>query len=132
MRVKAGQNVGWEPAFTLVEMLIVLALLGLAFIPMLSGLVSGLRVGKYVDGSVRAMQLAETKMEELRGRNFAAIIAEIRTAVPNTSPFEREVLVTSVNSTLKDVEVKVYWPEREGEEQYALRTYVSSFEVGGP
>ena len=119
-------------AFSLVELLIVLALLGIAFFPLLETVTNGLRAGQSVDQSGQALRIAEQKIEAIRGTAFSAIASEQKGAVTGASSFQRQVVVSNTSATLKDVSVLVTWGGQGSGESVSLQTYVSSYEAVSP
>ena len=109
--------------FSLLEVLIATLLVGVGIFAIMEAFNRGyLGVGEAEDYSM-AVSLAEEKMEELRDQTFANVISSAKAAVTGFSSFQREVIVTNVNSQLKKVEVKTYWAVPNGEKNVNLTTY---------
>ena len=106
-------------------MLIVIALFSAAAVSLLQMFSISLYGGAENENTIVTTALAQEKMEELRNKPYASVSAEARAQVPDYTFFDREVLVTTPISNLKQVTVNVYWKERSGDVKISLVTYVS-------
>ncbi len=111
--------------FTLLEILLTLALVALGFTALIQAVSAGLFAGGANENELVASALASEKIEEMRSRNYSAIVTEARTAVSSFPAFERETLVSTLSGSLKQVSVNVYWYSKSGELNTGLVTYVS-------
>lgn len=73
-----------------------------------------------------ANNLAQEKMEEVRNKTYSSIANEAKAAVTGFPVFQREVVVTTPQSNLKQVHVNVYWFNKSSELSTSLVTYVSN------
>jgi type II secretory pathway pseudopilin PulG len=114
------------PGFALLEFILALILLGTVLVTLLSALQSGLGAASDHESILVATRLAGEKIEEARNKSYSAVSSESRAAVSGYSPFEREVEVTTPQTDLKQVTVRVYWASGGDELQVSLVTYVSN------
>ena len=96
-----------------------------ASVVLLQALTTGLFAGRENENEAAAVGLAQEKMEEMRNETFAGVASESRAAVSGFSPYEREVVVSTVQTGLKQVTVNVYWQSKSAELSSNLVTYVS-------
>ena len=122
--VKVGAR-SFTRGFTLIEVLIVIALFSTGAVALLQIFSMTLYGGAENENTIVTTALAQEKMEELRNKPYASVSAEARAQVPDYTFFDREVLVTTPISNLKQVTVNVYWKERSGDVKISLVTYVS-------
>jgi len=122
--VKVGAR-SFTRGFTLIEVLIVIALFSTGAVALLQIFSMTLYGGAENENTIVTTALAQEKMEELRNKPYASVLAEARAQVPDYTFFDREVLVTTPISNLKQVTVNVYWKERSGDVKTSLVTYVS-------
>ncbi|MBU0672467.1 MAG: hypothetical protein KJ732_05520 [Candidatus Margulisbacteria bacterium] len=114
--------------FTLFELIITISFILLALIPLLNALSSTLAVSSESHSDIMAINLAQTKMEEIRSLAYAGIASEAKAAVSSFPAFQREVIVTTPNADLKKVVVLVYWTPSGGvEEIVSFETYIANF-----
>lgn len=112
--------------FTLIELLIVIAMFCVGTVVLLDMFSIGLFAGGENANTIIATALAKDKMESIRNTAYAAITDEAKAPVGGYASFQREVLVTTPQTGLKEVTVNVYWPERSGETMISLVTYAAS------
>ena len=114
--------------FTLFELIITISFILLALIPLLNALSSTLAVSSESHSDIMAINLAQTKMEEIRSLAYAGIASEAKATVAGFPAFQREVIVTTPNADLKKVVVLVYWTPSGGvEEIVSFETYIANF-----
>ena len=114
--------------FTLFELLITIFLIVSALFPLLSFLSSSLAVSGSSESEMVALNLAQAKMEELKSLSFGLITSESKASVPGYPGHQREVLVSTPASSLKDIMVYVYWtPSGGSEEHVSFESYVANF-----
>lgn len=112
--------------FTLIEILIVIALFAAGAVVLLQILSTGIYGSVENENTVLATALAQVKMEEMRNVPYASIVPEARTIAGSPyALFDREVLVLGVKPNLKQVTVNIYWRQRSGDVKISLVTYVS-------
>lgn len=80
-------------------------------------------VGEVEDYTL-ALSLTQEKMEEIRDTAFSSVASSPKAAVSGFSDFKQEVIVTSPQTTLKQVVVLTYWDVPKGEKSVSLTTYV--------
>ena len=112
--------------FTLIEILIVIVLFATGAVVLLQIFGVGLYGCAENENMIVATALAQVKMEEIRNEPYDSIAAEARAQIPNYTLFEREVLVTTPRTNIKQVTVTVYWPESSGDATISLVTYISN------
>ena len=117
--------VGKPAGFTLFEMVLVIALVTTASVALLQALGTGLFAGRENENETVAANLAQEKIEELRKKSFSGISSETRAAVSGFSPYEREVVVSTVQTGLKQATVNVYWTSKSATLSSSLVTYAS-------
>jgi prepilin-type N-terminal cleavage/methylation domain-containing protein len=104
---------GKEKGFTLVEVLIAVMVLAIAFLAMYQMQAMAVRGNETGNQVTIATMLAQDKMEEIRNTNYDDVTnlnfpAENYGMVPNFPQFRREVAVTE-NGRVKTVRVTVLW-----------------------
>ena len=125
---KIMQNAPRKKGFTLIEVLITLVILVVVFFPLLQIISRALIASGESENTIIAMSLARAKIENIKNLDFVSIGAEGRSAVPNFSAFEREVIVNSLYNELKEVETIVYWQSTDGSElNVSLITLITSY-----
>ena len=115
-----------QSGFTLLEVLltVVLIVVGFAFISQAIG--QSLFAGSENENVLVATFLAQNKMEELRNTSYAGVANQAKVVVSGYSVFQREVVVTTPQTDLKQVSVNVYWFSKASELNISLVTYVSN------
>lgn len=96
-------------AFTLLEVLLVLIVVVIAFFPLIQTLASGLLAGEEMKNTNTAILIAQKKIEELKNGSYGAISTEALATVEGYSAFERQVTVTTPLVKLKNVLVTLTW-----------------------
>jgi len=110
------------------EVLLVIIILAAVFFPMLQMLSSGLLVSSEVKGTNKAIILAQKKIEEIRNSAFSAISSEAKAIISEDPAYQRQVIVATPSTNLKNVKVIVSWSPGEGSETcITIETYVSNF-----
>jgi Tfp pilus assembly protein PilV len=115
--------------FTLLEVLLVIIMLMLVFIPLLQMLATGMSASEEVKSTNTAVMLAQKKLEEIRNiSSWGSITAESLTALSPTYPaYSRQVSVTDLGN-LKDVRVMVYWGTGgQKADSISIETYISNY-----
>lgn len=112
--------------FTLFEVLLTLFLITSGFVALSSAFSLGLFASGNSENLLVGTQLAQEKMEEIRNKTYANVVSESRAAVTGFTLFEREVVVTTPQTDLKQVSVNVYWFNKKDELNAQMVTYVSN------
>ena len=104
---------GKEKGFTLVEVLIAVMVLAVAFLAMYQMQAMAVRGNETANQVTIATMLAQDKMEEIKNTNYDDVTnlnfpTENYGMVPNFPQFRREVAVTE-NGRVKTVRVTVLW-----------------------
>ncbi len=118
MRRKSG--------FTLLEILLTIILIVTAFSALSQAVSSGFFSASENENDLVAVHLAQEKMEELRNKSYSTVVNETKAVVSGFSAFQREVIVTTPQTNLKQVNVIVYWFSKASELNVNLVTYVSN------
>lgn len=111
--------------FTLLEIIISLAVLVVGVISLVSMFGSGFSMAGISEQSSTAVFLAQERMEQLRNETYANIINEARSAT-GFAFFDREVVISypeSPDTDIKQVTVTVYWTVKSGEGKIELVSY---------
>lgn len=114
-----------DKGFTLLEVLLAIVLLVTGTVFLLQVFTPGLFAGGENETELVAINLAQEKMEEIRNTVYANIASEARAVVAGSPVFEREVVVSVPQTSLKQATVKVYWSAKADELNMTLVTYVS-------
>ena len=112
--------------FTLLEVLLAILLFVSAFAVLAEAISAGLSAGGDNENSLIAANLASEKMEILKNTSYASIANETKAVVSGFASFQREVVVTTPVSNLKQTTVTVYWNHKSAEISYSLVTYFSN------
>jgi Tfp pilus assembly protein PilV len=113
---------------TLISSLILIVLVAIALIPLLRALSISLFVSGEIESNIIALNLAQGKLEEIRSLPYENISSEAKSQVPKYPRFQREVIVTTPQTNLKDIEVVVYWDLSGGAQQnVSFETYAANF-----
>lgn len=112
--------------FTLLEVLLAVLLITFSFAALSQAFSLGLFFSGDDESLLVANNLAQEKMEEIRNKIYSSIANEAKAAVTGFPVFQREVVVTTPQSSLKQVNVNVYWYNKSSELNTGLVTYVSN------
>lgn len=82
--------------------------------------------GVDVEATSISANLAQEKMESLKNTSFSSIANETRAVVSGFSSYEREVVVSTVATNLKQATVNVYKTVQGGDVTTTLVTYISN------
>ena len=115
-----------EKGFTLLEVLLAVLLVTIGFVTLSGAFSTGLFASGNNESLLLATHLAEEKIEEIRNHSHAGIANEARGAVSGFSAFDREVVVSTPITNLKQVSVNVYWKNKDDELSTSLVSYVSN------
>jgi Tfp pilus assembly protein PilV len=127
MRSKISLREG-SNGFTLLEVLLIIVILITVLFPLLQMLSSGLLVSDKVKGTNTAMTLAQEQMEAIKSSDFASISSESLTVITSYPAYSSQVIVSTPQTNLKDVQVIVYWNPMTGPQtSVSVETYISNF-----
>ncbi len=115
-----------QKGFTLFEVLLTILILTSALITLLQVFSTGLVAGGDNESILVGTALAQEKMEDIRNKSYASVVAETKAAVSGFPEFQREVLITTPQTNLKQVTVNVTWTIKAQELTTQLVTYVSN------
>lgn len=116
----------YKKGFTLIEILLAVSLIVLGVIAVISVMSSGISSDMTVEGQIKALNLAQEKIEEIKNTAYASVASESRAAVTGFSGYERE---TVVSGTPKQATVYVYWTYQGVQQTLSLVTLVT--DLGG-
>lgn len=89
-----------------------------------------LNTGLFVSGDneseLIAVNLVREKAEDIRNKTYANVVNEAKAVVSGFADFQRDVVVTTPQSNLKQVIITVYWNTQSAELNYSVVTYVSN------
>lgn len=112
--------------FTLLEVLLALVLLTTAILSLSEAFSGGLFLGSQNENDLVALSLAREKMETIRNTAYSSVADETKAVVTGFPAYQREVVVTTPQTDLKQVAVNVTWDDRSTELSTSLVTYVSN------
>ncbi len=114
-----------QKGFTLIEMLLVLALITVALLPLLSALSGTLIASSDNESTTIASGIAQAKMEEIQNTAYDNIVSSSKSPVPNYPAYMQEVQVAEPQVNLKDVNINIYWKTSSGSEKsFNLETLI--------
>ncbi len=120
---------GKADGFSLLEVLLVMIILIMVFIPLLQMLTNGMNASEEVKSTNTAVMLAQKKIEEIKNNSsWSSITAEsLITLSPTYPAYSRQVNVTDLGN-LKDVRVMVFWGTgSQKADGITIETYISNF-----
>ncbi len=98
-----------KKGFSLLEMLMVIVFVSVAFFSILQLFVTNLSAERETEGSLVAMNLASGRMERLFDTSFTYISSEATAEVAGFRGYFMSVAVTTREANLKDLKVNVSW-----------------------
>jgi type II secretory pathway pseudopilin PulG len=98
-----------EEAFTLIEVVASLIIIGVALVAILGMFYVGSKTGKMNEDRLIAYNLLQRKMEEVRAKSFTNIAGAINQNYSGFTDYTLDTTVTNISSNLKKVEVSVEW-----------------------
>ena len=111
-----------EKGISLLEMILVLMFVSIAFLSILYVFASTITASSDLEGEVTAINLANYKMEELINKSYSAITAEAKATVSGFSKYSRQVTISTAEAGLKRINVIVYWKVKAQEQSYTITT----------
>ena len=115
-----------KAGFTLVESMIAAVIFTVAIIAIIWAINAGIFAVSDVENVKSALNLAQAKMEEVKGTTYSGIANQSKAVVPGFAAFKQQVAVTTVNTGLEQVVVTVYWSPKGSETNIALTTLVAN------
>lgn len=115
-----------KKGFTLIEVMIATVLFTVGTVAIIWALNAGIFASGDVENTASALNLAQAKMEELKGTSFAGITGQAKAAVTGFPAFSQEVTVTNVQTDLKQIVVTIYWTTKHAETDIALTTLAAN------
>ena len=112
--------------FILLEVMIAAVVFTVAIIALVWALNAGIFAVSDAENVKSALNLAQAKMEEVKGSTYANILNQSKAAVPGFVVFQQQVAVTTVQTDLKQVVVTVYWTTKGSETNIALTTLAAN------
>jgi len=112
--------------FALLELLLTILLLTSGLVALFEAMSLGLFAAGDNENSLVALDLAAEKMEEIKGKSYASVADEAKALVSGFPVFQRDVTVSTPQTSLKEVTVTVYWNTKADELNVSLVTYVSA------
>jgi prepilin-type N-terminal cleavage/methylation domain-containing protein len=114
--------------FTLLELLLTVIIIVSALFPLLQILSKAILASAGTESEITALNLAQSRMEDLRNLAYGNISSETKASVAAFPNFKREVMVTTPRPNLKNVKVIVYWTLGGGSENnLSFESYVANF-----
>lgn len=115
-----------KAGFTLVEAMIATVIFTVAIISIIWAINAGIFAVSDAENEKSALNLAQAKMEEVKGTTYASIVNQSKAVVPGFTSFQQQVAVTAVQTDLKQVVVTVYWTVKGSETNIALTTLAAN------
>ena len=115
-----------KAGFTLVEAMIAAVILTVGVIAIIWALNAGIFAVSDAENVKLALNLAQAKMEEVKGSTYANILGQAKAVVPGWGAFQQQVAVTTVQTDLKQVVVTVYWTTKGSETNISLTTLAAN------
>ena len=112
--------------FTLLEIMLAVLILAISMVGLIWAINAGIFSSTDIDNVDLALNVAQSKMEEIKNTSYSSIASAVKSAVPGISGFQQSVNVTNVYTNLKQVDVTVYWSTRGAETNVSLSTYVAN------
>jgi len=114
-----------KSGFSLLEVLLAIVLFTVGFVAIARVFSTGLFAESDTEKVLVSTNLAQERIEQIRNLSYNNIVDEPKAAVSGFPIFGRQVIITYPQTNLKQIEVRVYYPTKPGENSIALYTYVS-------
>lgn len=122
LAIVRGSSAGFAGGFTLLEGVLAMAFIAIAIIPLLGSVSGSLVASQESQQELIALHLATAAIESSLLQSFDTVAAAAKTPVAAMPVFSREVTVTTLNATLKQVDVDVFWKGGGAETSVRLST----------
>ncbi|MCK8826653.1 type II secretion system GspH family protein [Natroniella acetigena] len=113
--------------FTVIELLIVIAVIGILLVPVANTVASTTEKLTTASLITEATGLAQLKLEKERSQEFEELTTTSRQSIDETSGYQYSVEVEEIKEDLKQIIVRVYWQE---ELKVELETFSSRLVEG--
>ncbi len=110
----------------MLEVILATAIAGIAIFALMEAFNRSYFGAGQVEDYTLALSLSQERMEQIRDTPYASVTSSARSPVTGFSEFERQVIVTTPQTDLKQVEVRTYWNVRNGENNVSLTTYAAN------
>ncbi|MBF0522287.1 MAG: hypothetical protein HQL24_04435 [Candidatus Omnitrophica bacterium] len=110
--------------FTLLELLLTVALLVVGVVSVVSALSAGVTTDQSVEGQAIALTLAQEEMETLKDSSWASVSAAGQSQVSGFPDYNQEILVSGDDP--KEVTVNVYWAFKGVQQKVSLVTLLTN------
>jgi type II secretory pathway pseudopilin PulG len=117
-----GQRLG----YTLLELLITIAFVSIAFLAILQLFVGSMSASADVEGTQLGLRLGESKMEQLINTDFNVLTNEAKAVVSGMTGYSQQVSISAISSYEKQITVNTYWKVKGSELVYPLVTIVTN------
>ena len=118
-----------KKGFTLLEMVLVLAVISLGFLPLVLLFSSGVTASSDVSRTNQAISLVQQKMEAIKNLSFTDVVtsSEAQGTINGFPLFSRSVDVNEDITNLKQVTVRVSWPMATGFSSFEAATLIANY-----
>lgn len=121
-----GKNSLGRKGFTLLELMVAIAILVIAASGLLMALVSCMSLNESNSNLVVAANDARYVLEEIKGLAYDDIGSYSPPSFSNLDGESASVTVTDIDSRIKEVTVEVVWTERQRSRSFKLSTRIAS------
>ncbi len=107
---------------TLIEVMVVLILLTGTIIAITPVFRQGITMSLHYEDGSTAIAIAQQEMESMRATAFASLASQSAQTVSGFPRYTKTVTVSSIDSTLKQVQVSITWTSAGVAQNYSLST----------
>ncbi len=117
-----------KKGFTLIELLIAIILTAGGLMVLMQLMSVAIFADSDLEYSLKALNLANEKLEELKDSDYSSVTSATESSISGFSFVDdRIVTVSEVDTDLKDVQVKVRWMQKGGQQSINVRTYIANY-----